>query len=391
MDFIEELAGYVIKYAHQYGICVHSPIIAQGILESASGTSNKVKIEVDGKTEWRHNYFGLKWRNNRCEISNDYFEEWTAEQNKDGSYKNIVSKFCKFKSLEECVIGYFQWTNIPNYKNLKGVTDPETYLKNIKADGYATSKEYVQKVMNVIKKYNLTKYDKKQDVVNYVVKRGDTLSVIGKMFSVDYHVIADYNGIKNVNVIRVGQELKIPVNSANTAKKDSCEKTPLNIKTNLAHKSNYGNQRDLSLIEVFLVFHYTGNDGDTDEANGKYFNGPNRNASAHYFVDDDSITNTVPENFVAYHCGTKKKYYHPKCRNSNSIGIEMCDTQKNGVYNLSPKTRANAIALGKMLMKKYNIPISRVVRHYDVTHKICPAYFVNDENAWEQFLNDLES
>ena len=159
MEFIEELAGYVIKYAPQYGICVHSPIIAQGILESASGTSNKVKIEVDGKIEWRHNYFGLKWRNNRCEISNDYFEEWTAEQNKDGSYKNIVSKFCKFKSLEECVIGYFQWTNIPNYSNLKGVTDPETYLKNIKEDKYATSKNYVQNLMNVIKKYDLTKYD----------------------------------------------------------------------------------------------------------------------------------------------------------------------------------------------------------------------------------------
>ena len=69
----------------------------------------------------------------------------------------------------------------------------------------------------------------------------------------------------------------------------------------------------------------------------------------------------------------------------------MCDTEKNGVYNLSQKTRANAIALGKQLMKKYNIPISRVVRHYDVTHKVCPAYFVNNENAWKQFLKDLES
>ena len=159
MGFIEELAEYVIKYAPQYGICVYSPIIAQGFLESANGTSNKVKVVVNGKTEWRHNYFGLKWRNKRCAISNEYFEEWTAEQNEDGSYKNIVSKFCKFKSLEECVIGYFQWTNIPTYSNLKGVTDPETYLKNIKADGYATSKNYVQNLMNVIKKYDLTKYD----------------------------------------------------------------------------------------------------------------------------------------------------------------------------------------------------------------------------------------
>lgn len=95
MGFIEDIAKYVQKYAPQYGIQVCSPIIAQTILESGSGTSNKVY--KDG--EWRHNYFGLKWRNNRCAISNDYFEEWTSEQNKNGSYQNIVSKFCKFKSM----------------------------------------------------------------------------------------------------------------------------------------------------------------------------------------------------------------------------------------------------------------------------------------------------
>ena len=83
MGFIEEIAVLVGKYAPQYSIMVHSPIIAQAILESASGTSDKVKVEVDGMVEWRHNYFGLKWRNNRCAISNDYFEEWTSEQGSD--------------------------------------------------------------------------------------------------------------------------------------------------------------------------------------------------------------------------------------------------------------------------------------------------------------------
>ena len=227
MNFIEELAGYVIKYAPQYGICVHSPIIAQGILESASGTSNKVKIEVDGKTEWRHNYFGLKWRNNRCEISNDYFEEWTAEQNKDGSYKNIVSKFCKFKSLEECVIGYFQWTNIPNYSNLKGVTDPETYLKNIKEDKYATSKNYVQNLMNVIKKYDLTKYDQ-----------------IAKEESMSRSSLVDY--------------VKISPNSSN----------PRNNK-----------------IKKITIHHMAGN--LTVESCGNLFQNKNRQASSNYGVDSN--------------------------------------------------------------------------------------------------------
>lgn len=162
MGFIEQIAEYVQKYAPQYGIMVHSPIIAQAILESASGTSNKVKVVVDGKTIWRHNYLGLKWRDGRCAVSNDYFDEWTSEQRKDGTRYNKVDRFCKFNSMEDCIIGYFQWTNIPNYANLKGVTEPRTYLENIKKDKYATSLDYVENVMAVIEKYNLTQYDPKR-------------------------------------------------------------------------------------------------------------------------------------------------------------------------------------------------------------------------------------
>ena len=199
MSFEQEVAYYVQKYAPQFNILVYSPIIAQAMLESASGTSNKVKVVVDGKTEWRHNYLGLKWRDKRCAISNDYFEEWTSEQRPDGSRYNKVDRFCKFKSLEESIIGYFQWTNIKNYENLKGVTDPETYLTNIKADGYATSKDYVKNVMNVIKKYNLTKYDNQQGYITYKVQKGDILSAIGKKFGVDYKVIAEYIILSNIN------------------------------------------------------------------------------------------------------------------------------------------------------------------------------------------------
>lgn len=154
-EFIEKVATFVKKYAPQFNICVYSPIIAQACLESAYGTSDKVY--KDG--EWRHNYFGLKWRDKRCAISNTYFCETTREQNTDGSYTTISSKFFKFNNLEECVIGYFQFTAISNYSNLKGVTDPRVYLENIKADKYATDIDYVSKVMAVITKWNLTQYD----------------------------------------------------------------------------------------------------------------------------------------------------------------------------------------------------------------------------------------
>lgn len=67
------------------------------------------------------------------------------------------------QDLENGVIGYFDFINIPNYKNLKGVTDPRKYLENIKADGYATSLKYVDNLMRVIETWQLTDYDKKEE------------------------------------------------------------------------------------------------------------------------------------------------------------------------------------------------------------------------------------
>lgn len=147
----------------------------------------------------------------------------------------------------------------------------------------------------------------------------------------------------------------------------------LNLKTNLANSANYGGVRSLNSIK-YIVIHYTGNDGDTDENNGTYFKNNVVKASAHYFVDDDSITQSVPDNYVAYHCGAST-YKHATCRNANSIGIEICDDVKNGVIYPSAATIANAIELTEYLMKKYSISKENVIRHYDVTGKLCPAYW----------------
>lgn len=161
----------------------------------------------------------------------------------------------------------------------------------------------------------------------------------------------------------------------------------------ISNRRNYGSKRNTSLIK-YLVYHYTANDGDTDEANAKYFHNNVVKASAHRFVDDDSVTISVPDNYVAWHCGgglqgSKGHTYYKKCTNTNSIGIEMCDTKRNGKYEVTPKTRSNAIALGKELVKKYGIKKENVIRHYDVTGKNCPAYFVKDEEAWIKFRNEI--
>lgn len=166
----------------------------------------------------------------------------------------------------------------------------------------------------------------------------------------------------------------------------------MKIKTHLANKSNYGGTRSLGSIK-YIVMHYTANDGDTDENNGKYFANNYVGASAHYFVDGDSVTQSVPDDYVAWHCGGSW-YRHPECRNGNSIGIEICDERRNGVVYPTNETIANAVELAKYLMKKYNVPKENVIRHYDVTGKLCPAYWCgNDHNdkLWKsEFHNKLD-
>ena len=137
----------------------------------------------------------------------------------------------------------------------------------------------------------------------------------------------------------------------------------------------------------YIVIHYVGAVSSAYN-NTVYFKSSYRGASAHYFVDDKSIWQCVLEKDAAWHCGTKGKYYS-KARNNNSIGIEMCCFNNNGEIDVSEKTVANTIELTKDIMKRYNIPVENVVRHYDVTRKTCPAPFVKDIGRWEDFKNRL--
>ena len=152
-QFIETIAGYVKKYAPMFDIGVCSPIIAQACLESAYGTSYKAQY---------NNFFGLKYRKDRVTCNSGVFNDGGSEQNPDGSYSSLSdsTKWYAFENIEMGVLGYFQFINISNYSNLKDVTDPYKYLQNIKEDGYATSLDYVDNVYAVIKKWDLTKYDK---------------------------------------------------------------------------------------------------------------------------------------------------------------------------------------------------------------------------------------
>lgn len=140
----------------------------------------------------------------------------------------------------------------------------------------------------------------------------------------------------------------------------------------------------------YIVIHYVGATGGAED-NCKYFQSNYRGASAHYFVGHKGeIWQCVEDKDVAWHCGATR-YKHAYCRNDNSIGIELCCRKNlsNNTWYFEEETVKAATELTKDLMKKYNIPAANVIRHYDVTGKVCPEPFVRDNTAWSNFKAGL--
>lgn len=150
-----------------------------------------------------------------------------------------------------------------------------------------------------------------------------------------------------------------------------------------AHAGNYQKGRTLPI--EYIVVHYTANKGDTAQNNLDYFARTKTGTSAHYFVDSKGVGQSVKDTDTAWHCGSKNPR-HPYCRNSNSIGIEMCDSV--GIVPESVRDRTADFVRQKM--KEYGIDSSHVLRHYDVTGKRCPAPWVDNPAEWMEFKKMLE-
>ena len=155
-----------------------------------------------------------------------------------------------------------------------------------------------------------------------------------------------------------------------------------------ANPANFERSRSSSI--EWIVMHYTAASRD-DKAknNALYFKNNVLESSAHYFVDDDEIYQSVKDEDTAYHCGAHQ-YVHPICRNNNSIGVEMCGHHKGDEIYASKETLFNAAKLVSELCNKYKIPLDHVIRHYDVTGKLCPIYWI-DNNGLDEFRQLVSS
>jgi N-acetylmuramoyl-L-alanine amidase CwlA len=144
---------------------------------------------------------------------------------------------------------------------------------------------------------------------------------------------------------------------------------------------------------LYIVIHYVGAVSKAKN-NVDYLARERLNASAHYFVDEKEIWQSVDDKNRSWHCGgglqgKNGHTFHSICTNSNSIGIEMCCKKtQSGEWYFEEETVNNTVDLVKMLMHKHHIPIERVIRHFDVTGKNCPAPYI-DEKEWKQFKDKI--
>lgn len=158
----------------------------------------------------------------------------------------------------------------------------------------------------------------------------------------------------------------------------------MEIKTKPCNTKNFGGIRTCT---DYIVVHFTSNLGDTAQNNAAYFAREAVGASAHFFVDEGTVWNSVPLDRIAWHCGAKS-YKHRACRNTNSIGVEICMNAKNGRIRQGSIDRAAVLV--RELMDRYRITADHILRHYDVTGKDCPAPMVAQPKMWADFLDKLK-
>lgn len=134
-----------------------------------------------------------------------------------------------------------------------------------------------------------------------------------------------------------------------------------------------------------IVVHYTANPGSTAMQNRDYFEGlkdsHTTSASSHFIIGlDGEIVQCIP---------TKEEAYASNERNSDTLSIECCHYAEDGKFTES--TYSSLVRLCAYLCHRFGLTQDDIIRHYDVTGKVCPKYFVEHPSAWKKFRSDVKS
>ncbi|HFI0463196.1 TPA: N-acetylmuramoyl-L-alanine amidase [Streptococcus suis] len=360
--FIELITPLYIKAANECGTTIDPVVlIAQAAHESSHGMTDLAKHA--------NNIAGLKYS---APFNGEKYYKYSPEEQKDGTWKDEKSAFCKFKSIEECVNYHANFCQNTEYRkqyyqkvlNAKSIEDQCHALSGT----YATDTKYGGKLLDIIREYQL---------VDYVAKYKKLLEVQNE-------------SLVTSTKPKIDSENDQAIYGFDQKTENRKENNDMREFKQYITQVNMGGQ--IGKVE-YLVLHFVGAAGQA-LANAKFFYSVDRKSSAHLFIDPKETYQVVPFDRVAWHVGDGRGRYG--ITNQNSIGVELCQDVTTGkdVWNwdFNPKTRQEAILVFAYLMKKFNVPIERVVRHYDASRKSCPGnWMANDWAKWKLWKKDLET
>lgn len=159
----------------------------------------------------------------------------------------------------------------------------------------------------------------------------------------------------------------------------------MNIEERLLTISPYCRSREKQNKIQNIVVHWVGNAGSSALGNRNYFNSlastHKTSASSHYIVGlNGEVIKCIPEEEVAFHSGSYSM-------NRKSIGIETCHPDWEGKF--AESTYNSLVELCADICRRYDLNINNIIRHYDVTGKDCPRYYVQNPDEWVKFKNDV--
>ena len=335
--------------------------MAQFILESGYG-----KTEL---AQGANNCFGMKrnlsnntWSGSTWDGKSVYTKK-TQEDDGRGNLYTITADFRKYTCVEDSIGDHSAYLlgamngSKARYNGLKGEKDYKKAIQIIKDGGYATDTKYVAKICGIIERWNLTQFDVKEAKVENSERKSAAL-------------FTD----RPVHDITAANLSEVPA------------------------------RRGSNKIE-FIVIHYLG----VPNADNPYLYGGGY--GGHYNIQrDGSVYKAAdPKTAVVWHCGgglqgSGGHSFHGVCGNYNSIGIEcgVCYTDTSvkdasgdsSKWYFTTETQESLVWLVAKLMKEYGISIDHVIRHYDVTGKICPNPYVKNNKlrtswTWDEFKAKL--
>ena len=393
-EYLSQVATPAIKACAKYGTMLPSVIIGQSCLENGYGIpSYWDNPQIEALMKY-NNVLGMKssllnnsW-SDKSVWPGDSLTKKTPEVY-NGQKVVITDSFRKYDSIEQCFEDYILFLlyasnngtgGKPKYgRTVTDIKDPETLIRTINAKGYATNPDYWKSVMAIINKHNLTQYDIEPAVE---IDPGKATPVD------DGEVEIDEPDDKPVEEVEMTVSKKIEPKQIIDVTKQNLSQVPAKRSQTIK----------------YIVCHYLGvKSADNENLYGGGYGG-------HFYISRAGKIYKAadPKTAVVWQCGGKIQgetqasagspahQFYQKCTNYNSIGIE-CGVNNDSDWWFTEASQESYVYLVSKLMDEYSIPIDRVIRHYDVTGKNCPAPWVsgngkyhNTNWSWADFKANLE-